>query len=159
MHTISPRTKILEANIETETKKWWTDLFEFGLNLYWRFAVFRSSIVYKSSGEHLRTAITIDSKENDQKPGRRNVRNCILWWYFSNFVIFTGFETILNKVIAAYVVLSLPGWSTIFGDICLWRHFPLKLKTQLYTMCGNILNWTLWGPKDDKAYSWSGALV
>ena len=76
-------------------------------------------MLYKSSGEQSGRLSRSTLRGKGQKPGRRNVRILLIDDNFSNFVIFTGFETILNKVIAAYVVLSLPGWSTIFGDICL----------------------------------------
>ena len=80
-------------------------LFEFGLKNIDGLRSFRSSIVSKSSGEHLRTAITIDSMIVDQKPGRRNVRFVLRCYFLVNCVILQDFEAVYNKVTAAYVVL------------------------------------------------------
>ena len=80
-------------------------LFEFGLKNIDGLRSFRSSIVSKSSGEHLRTAITIDSTIVDQKPGRRNVRFVLRCYFLVNCVILQDFEAVYNKVTAAYVVL------------------------------------------------------
>ena len=44
----------------------------------------------------------------------------------------TGFETVLLINIAAYIVLSLPGWF-VLGSICLRRHFSFKVEKLNFT--------------------------
>ena len=107
-------------------------LFEFGLKNIDGLRSFRSSIVSKSSGEHLRTAITIDSTIVDQKPGRRNVRFVLRCYFLVNCVILQDFEAVYNKVTAAYVVL-IAWFGLNLGDILSKKTIFLEVETQLYT--------------------------
>ena len=98
----------------SQTKHWnlnknlMNRLFEFGLKNIDGLRSFRSSIVSKSSGEHLRTAIMIDSTIVDQKPGRRNVR--FIWdVIFSKLCNFAGFWSCLLIKLLLHTLSLLPG--------------------------------------------------
>ena len=107
---------------------------------------FRSSIVSKSSGEHLRTAITIDSTIVDKKPGRRNVRFVLKCYFLVNVYNYRILKlSVYNKVTAAYVVLI--AW---FG-LKSWGCFVLEdnfLKVENSTLHFKIasLEDTVWRP-------------
>ena len=68
-----------------------------------------------------------------KKPGRRNVRIWILWWFLVNMLFFTGFWSYLSNKYCCIRCPSLPG-SFVSGSICLWRQIFLKVEKVNFTL-------------------------
>ena len=130
MHTISLCTKILEANIETETK---FDEQTY-LNLDW--------IILKVCGFQKLWCIQVIRRTQDgyqhrlqerwSKTRKTQCKNFVTWWYFSKLCNFYRFwNGLFNKhrcIHCPFFAWLDSSWGCfVFEDI-----FPLKLKTQLY---------------------------